>query len=103
MFSDDQRKFLDTLSTFSRCSANVLIMFSRFSQDLLGFLVLGCRVDLLGRVGFADLIGWVGPDGLVGLLLNLTGLVAMVGLVGAVGLLGLVGLVDLMGVVGLLH
>ena len=97
MFSDDQRKFLDTLSTFSRCSANVLIMFSRFSQDLLGFLVLGCRV------GFAGLIGWVGLDGLVGLLLNLTGLVGMVGLVGAVGLLGLVGLVDLMGVVGLLH
>ena len=79
MFSDDQRKFLDTLSTFSRCSANVLIMFSRFSQDLLGFLVLGCRV------GFAGLIGWVGPDGLVGLLLNLTGLVGMVGLVGVVG------------------
>ena len=64
------------------------------------FWVVG-RVQL-GRVGFAGLIDWVGPDGLVGLLLNLTGLVGMVGLVGVVGLLELVGLVDLMVVVGLM-
>ena len=76
--------FLDTLSTFSRYSVDVLCMFSRCSQDLLGFLGLGCLVGLVGRVGFAGLIGWVGLDGLVGLLLNLTGLVGPFCLVGLV-------------------
>ena len=48
MFSDDQKKFLDTLSTFSRYSVDVLFKFSRCSQDLLGLLVLGCWVGLVG-------------------------------------------------------
>ena len=59
MFSDYKKKFLDTLSTFSRYSVDVLFMFSRCSQYLLGLLVLGGWVGLVGRVGFAGLIGWV--------------------------------------------